>query len=313
MKKSGGGAKLNKRIASIVIATGLITTMSTLVFAEPLNDTLKQQQKTVQQKQDSLKGVQGKMQQLEKDIEGLDIQIEGLMRKIADNNSKINKTQNDIKVVENDLAKLEAELKKEQDFFDQRMKAMYVSGNEGYLEILLDSDGVSDFFQKLEGVKKVAELNKKVVSELDDKKTEITVKKKSLNDENVKLLAFKADNEKKLVVLNENKASQNKLVAQYKAQEKLDSAELNKSKALVDETRKKIEEMAKHQQATISTPSRGGAVGPISTDALILYAYSFRGIPYLYGGNGLDMIVLALFKRYILILAYTYLELHMNK
>lgn len=281
--------ELNKRIASLVITAGLITTMSTLVFADPLSDTLKTQQNQMQQSQTSLQNAQNSSKQMENDLESLDSQIEGKMREISDNNNKIYKVQSDIKTSEADLAKAEADLVEEQNFFDARMKAMYVSGNEGYLEILLDSNGITDFFEKLEGVKKVIQLNKTVVSELDKKKEDIATRKKSLDDENAKLLALKADKEKQLASLNATKASQSKLLAQYKAQVKQYGDEVDKSKSLIAETMKKIDQMKKQAQASQSnTPSRGGSSvsAPYSSDAIVLYAYKFLGIEYQWGGTG---------------------------
>lgn len=263
----------------------MVTSVSVQVFAEPseseLNSQLKQQQSQLQNNKNSLKGIQDKREELESKIEMLDVQIEGLMRQMSDTNKKIDQTQKDIKAAENEIKKAEDDMKDEKELFNKRMRAMYVSGLDGYLDILLDSKGLSDFISRIEAVRSIAEADKKVIADLTAKKDEVNKKKQSLDDQNKTLLALKTDNEQKLAKLNDSKSSQAKIVTDLKTQEKLYASQTSDAQNIVNATLKQIQDI--RNRVPKYDPSRGSAL--YSTDAVVAYAANFLGTTYVWGGT----------------------------
>lgn len=274
-----GMNKLMKYVSLITTVT--VISVSTSVLADPLSSQLQNQKSQLQQDQQALKNAQSNSQDLEVKIEKLDNQIEDVMSQISDNKKQINITQQNIELAEKDLQKAEDDTKAEKDLFGQRMRAMYINGTDGYLDIILSSKGFSDLLSNVEAITKIIEYDNKIIADLKAKEEEINKKKDALDAQNAKLLALKTDNEKKLAQLNSDKADQSKLIVQAKAQEKLYSSKVSASQAALNETMRQIEAI----RSTVPkyTPSRGSV--PISSNAVIAYASNFLGTPYLWGGT----------------------------
>lgn len=269
----------------MLIALGIVASFSVPVFAAPseseLNNQLKQQQNQLQQDKNSLKDIEGKREELEHKMEMLDLQIETLMRQMNDTKKKIEQTQKDIKSAEVDIQKAEDDMQEEKELFNKRMRAMYINGVDGYLNILLESKGFNDFLSRIEAIKRIAEADKKIIADLNTKKEEVVKKKEALDQQNKTLLALKADNEQKMSKLNDSKSEQAKNVAQLKAQEKTLASKLSDSQKIVNETLKQIDAMKTNVPKY--EPSRGSA--PYSSNAVVVYAANFLGTDYVWGGT----------------------------
>lgn len=278
------------------MAFGLICSITVKVFADPVDDLKKQKTDIENQaKQNSSKKeeLQKQTGDLEAQIELLDSQIEKMMQEVDKNNKQIDDVNGQIKQTEDKIAKAEADIKEEQDLFDKRMKVMYVNGNASYLEIILESDGLSDFMSKLESVKKVADYDKKMIADLNDKRSVVVAQKAKLDEENAKLQKLKKSNEDKLSALNTTKANQSKIIeANRKQQQDLDS----KNKELNLAAQKKANEIlaattSNNSGGTGNSGRSGGNTNPgkvTSTNAVIQYAMKFLGRPYVWGTRGPD-------------------------
>ena len=200
---------LKKRIISLLVAFGIVVSVSVPVFADPsesqLNNQLKQQQGELQQDKKALEEIRSEREYIEQTIEMLDFDIEELMRTLSDIKKQIEQKQKDIKTAEADIKKAEADMKSEKELYNKRIRAMYVNGVEGFLNILLDAKGFNDFFSRIEAVKRIAEADKKIIAELNVKKQEVTKKKETLDSENTKLVALKGENNQKLSKLSQSK------------------------------------------------------------------------------------------------------------
>lgn len=275
---------LKKKIISAIVALGMVVTIGVPVFADPsedqLNGQLDQQQNQLQQNSNTLKQVQSKRQQMEQSIEHLDFQIEGFMIQINDTKKKIDDTQAQIKAAEAEIQKAEADMKAEKEIFNKRMRVLYISGSEGYLNIVLESSSFNDLLSRIEAVTKIIEADKKIISNLNEKKDEVSKKKIQLDDENAKLLLLKTDKEQKLSKLNDSKNAQAKLISDFKAQEKLYGTEVDNSKKAIEDIKKQLNSLR---------ISRGSTEG---FNDVISYIFSnnadgrprFIGTPYVWGG-----------------------------
>jgi peptidoglycan DL-endopeptidase CwlO len=272
---------MNKLIRCISITIITVVSINTTVLADPLSDQLQNQKNQLQKDAQTLKSVQTQTQDSEIKLENLDNQIESIMSQINDNKKQITITEQNIKVAENELKKAQDDITAEKDLFGERMRAMYINGSEGYLDIILSSKGFNDFLSNIETVTKIIEYDQKVIKDLNLKQDELNKKKEALNTQNSKLLALESDNENKLVQLNSDKAEQNKLIVQAKAQERLYASKVSASQSVINETLKQIE--AIRNSVPKYSPSRGSV--PISSNAVIAYASNFLGTPYLWGGT----------------------------
>ena len=288
--------KLNKKkVLSIFLAFGLVFSLTVTVFADPNKEDLEKQQTNLQNKANQNKNTANDLDKrigdMNSQIETLDGQIEKLMIDMQQNNKQIENVQGQIKQTEEKIKKAEADIKEEQDLFDKRMRVMYVKGNASYLEIMLDSKGISDFISKLEAVKKVAGYDKKMIDGLKEKRSVIVTQKAKLDEENGKLQKLKKDNEDKMAKLNATKASQQKMIATLnieKAKLKTDNAAIAAELAEVNKVLEKIKNPPKPANPGTGTGGSGGTgTGTVtSTNAVIQYALQFQGCKYVWGHRG---------------------------
>jgi cell wall-associated NlpC family hydrolase len=274
------------KILSTIVALGLVLAISTTALADPGDslDTLNKQKANEQQQLDKsnsdLKKAQKDAQSIDIEIEHMDSQIEGQMRILNDTKKQIESTQNQIKNTQIEIDKAEVEIKDEQALFDKRMRAMYINGTGGYVDILLDSKNFGDFYSRMETIKTLVGYDTKIINDLKDKRETINKKKILLDNKNTELLALKADNENKLSKLNVVKQSQNALVAQLKKQQNQINAQIKSSNSSLASIGKKIDNLSRG-----SSIGGNGAVAYTGSDAVVAYAFKFINTPYLWGGT----------------------------
>jgi len=220
--------------------------------------------------------------EIEQNIEKLDMEIEEVMSKIKENNDKIAKIQASIKSTEGEFKTAEEEVKSEQELYNERMRVMYMNGSVGYLDVILGAESLSDLFQKIEAVKKITQLDKKIVKELKEKQEYLKKKRDELNKQQDALVALNSENNGKLNKLKANKNEQKSLIAEAERQDRLYAASLEASQSQIDRALQKIQPKNKVTEAKprLSRGSTG-----VSSSEIIAYASKFLGTPYLWGGT----------------------------
>lgn len=260
---------MNRRVG--VIATALVVNLmfNFTVLASPdtnNSDVSKTQSINSSQSTQVNGGIDAQIQNLESSIEKLDSQIEQTLKNIDDNNNGITKTENDIKKLQDQISYAENNIKDHKIVLNKRARAFYISGVNGYMEIIMDSKNFDDFISRVDSIKRIIGFDEEIITDLNKKKETIVGQKEKLQQENKNLLALKADNEKKLAKLNEDKENEKKLVDQLQIQQK--------TIAMNDELSGKL---ASLNLSLDSLPSKDNAV--------INYSYKFLGTPYIWGGT----------------------------
>lgn len=272
---------MKKTIKYLTLLFVITATVYNPVFAAPTSQQVEVQKQQLQQEKNELKKAQDKRLEVEQKIEDLDNQIEEVMSQIQENKKQIEKAQNDFKTAEADLKKSEADLKIEKELFNNRMRAFYINGVDSYLEILLDSNGVSDFLSRVDILKTVIEQDKEITENIMLKQEQLNNQKEKLSKQSENLVALNEDNNKKMDKLKLDKAEQDNLIEEAKKQERLYASAVSEAQTKLNETLKQIEAIRK--AAPKYTPSRGAA--SVSSNSVVAYASNFLGTPYLWGGT----------------------------
>jgi cell wall-associated NlpC family hydrolase len=259
---------MNKRLKYLICTAVITTTINGTVFAAPASDS------TVAGVNGLQTSAQDKSFKIEQNIENLDNQIENVMSQIEKNKSEIKKAQDEIKAAESELKKSQLDIEKEQQLFAKRIRAIYINGQSGYIDVILQSKGFSDFISRVENVKSIIDMDKKITNDIKSKQIELNSKKEKLTAENKRLTALNDENSSKLKKLQSDKAEQTKLIAEAKKQKTINTAQVNIALNQVKEIRNSVPKY---------TPSRGAA--SISSNSVIAYASNFLGTPYLWGGT----------------------------
>ena len=327
---------MRRRILSLLVAIGLVMSVNVKGLAQPLKQKLDDQKEQLIQKQKSYTQFQVDFEKLEISIEMLDVEIESIYIAIDKAKDEIKVTEKKIEQTSKDIVIAENNIKGEEALFNQRMRVMFINGADSYLEILFDSKGLEDLISRVENIKKIVEYDNKVISELNEKKKAIEDIKTSLNNNKSKVLALKANNEKKLDNLTANKSKQNQLIVEAKKQQELYKDEIAKNEALLLSTMNQIKEAEKQtpkkevaivtKKVEVKAVSQGKTTNEnktiveanvvqkedtkqetiveqkpssVSTNELVAYAETFMGTPDEWGAVGPDTFDCSGFVKYV--------------
>lgn len=286
----GGNDKMHKKLLSVFVALGVTLAYSGNALASPLQEQYNQ---SLQQYQNSLKDVQA----IEDQIEGIDNQMGSLKDQISSIDKKIDQSKEGIEAQEKQLDASKDEMDKQQKIYDQRLKAMYMNGNVQYLAVLLNCNSFSDFVSDIEAVERLMQYDKNIVKNFNAQREDIEKQKQKLVKLNDGLNDLQSQNKKKLEALNEKRAQQDKLMAAEKAEEAKHSSDMQKIQSAMDAEKKKIEAIQvpvsapSNQGSSSGSSSKGGGGSTsvpqsgVSGEAIVKYAASFIGTPYVYGGS----------------------------
>ncbi|AGK95270.1 NlpC/P60 family protein [Clostridium pasteurianum] len=281
---------MHKKLLCAVIALGITLSISGRAFADPsLDDQLNSAQTQYNQGQSKLSSAQKKASDLQHKIETLDNEIQQGMAQIDSLNGKISNTEADIKVSQDKIKRSEENIKVEQNKYNETIRAMYINGNNSYLDAVLQSKGLSDFISRVDNIKTVASYNDRIITDLNSRKQEIQKKKDVLDGEKQKLVALKDEQNTKLTALNKQKSDQTPLVEQANAEVNSAQQLSASANAQISAINKKVQDMKVAQAAAVVSINRGGSApavtGGYSSDAIVTYAAQFQGVKYVWGGT----------------------------
>ncbi|MBU3160828.1 C40 family peptidase [Clostridium frigoris] len=279
-------------LRNLAVVITLIFTSNVTALAAPVNEKLQQQKNSLMKIQTERDGVETK-------IEEFDNEIEKIMTKTEENKGKISETEKAIKSAKAQIKKVESDTQKEQKLYNSRMRVMYMNGFDGYMSIILDSESFGDFVSRVDNIKTIIEFDKKVAARFKAAQDELNKKQQSLNTTKGKLQSLQVENKQKIDTILVTKESQNKLITELKSKEIAAKEVQNKLIAGLNSKKDVSVQKITKPQVSINnsitklsniresapnyTPSRGGAT--VSQAAIIAYASTFLGTPYLWGGT----------------------------
>ncbi|MBU3145947.1 NlpC/P60 family protein [Clostridium sp. CF012] len=273
---------MRKRMLSLIVTIGLVTTISMPILANPLSDKLKNQRTQLEEQKSAYKQAQSKVDEIEASIEKMDADIEKIYAEVGKAKAKIGETESQIEKTTKDIQVAEENIKEEEDLFNKRMRSMYMNGVDSYVEVLLDSEGIEDLISRVENIKKIVEYDNKIIGELTEKKSKIETQKVTLETVKTKLVLLKTENENKIDKLKVKKSEQNVLIVEATKQQQLYSNKIGDAQAIVNTTMKQIQEI--RNNAPKYTPSRGPS--SLDSSSVVAYASNFLGVSYVWGAAG---------------------------
>ncbi len=204
---------MNKKIIAAIVAASFVFGQGAVVFAEPAT------QEQIQQSRDQYNVIENRIAGLEEQLNILDEQIGSMNQAIDKNNQEIANLQKEVENTQKSIEELKGELKEKQDLFDNRMKAIYKSGGQnGYISLLVEAKGFSDFIARAQAVGKLMGMDQKIITDLNDKKQELDDKVKELDGKVAEVGVLKKENEGKLAELKVKSDEQNKVIEEAKAE-----------------------------------------------------------------------------------------------
>lgn len=159
--------------------------------------------KDISNKEDYVYKLQANIQTVQDKVTNLESQKAELQKDINQIQKDIDQNTKDIKQAEKDIEKKQAEFDKIFADYNERLRAMYISGNFSTIELLLESGDIASMLTRAEMLKAVSKQDSDSLSklmttmeeikaekeELEAKKSQLEADKTKLDDERAKLQA----------------------------------------------------------------------------------------------------------------------------
>lgn len=236
----------------------------------------------------SVNDLEQNKRQTQKEVDSLQSELTSLM-------NKINKVEEDLvakgKEVAEATAKLKEAEKKEKEQYEKmlyRIKYMYESGETSFMEGLLSADGIGEALSEAEYVEDVHEYDRKMLTEYEKTKKQITKLKSSLEKELSHIEKMQKDFEKDKQKLDDTIKEKQGEIANFDSQ--IESAR--------EEAARKAAERESHRgnaghgnSSNADAPEVNIPSDSSKASIIVSTAYSYLGTPYVWGGesrSGID-------------------------
>lgn len=255
--------------------------------------------------QSDLDDIQGKIDDTKDKIEDVEQELTGTLAQIRNLNAEISEYENDIsdlntKIdnVNTQIENAEAEIKKaeedyehQQKLLEQRLVAIYKSGDTTYLDVLLSSKDIADFISKYHQVEKIAECDQNLLSQIEKNRINIEESKKLLETSKEQIEALKQSKEDTAKSLKASQSMKESYVDQLNEeeaalQEELEQFERDK-KAIQEELARIARENNGGKEVIAGDPSEAGYIFPVA--GLNIYNINRRYYPSYPGHTGVDI------------------------
>lgn len=246
---------MRKRILAFIMV--LLVSLTSIAYADTITDKqnkLKESKNAIDELNNKLNSLKNSQKDVLEQINEIDSAMNEAQKLLDDVNAQINSINASIDKTQAELDKAIEEYEAQQELYANRVKAMYINGSVGYLEILLSSESFGDFISRMETVKTIVEFDKNILNEMKQKQEEIAAKKAELEQQKRDLAEVQSQYQQTVAQLKkaneEKQAYYEKIKNDMAAVQKAQAAEEAKSKALEAEIKKLQEEAANKNYGT---------------------------------------------------------------
>jgi len=181
---------VKKNWAKVFAVCALVAVQAVTAAASSISDLQKQQQQiesqqqqaqsnlndTRSQKSDALAAVD----ELDSEMQGVTNQYNNLLDQLDQKNAELAQTTAD-------LEQAQADYSAQYEAMGERMRYMYMNGQVGYLEVLLDATSFSDFLTRVDYIERVAQYDKNMLTNLKTQEDTVAAKQAEQQSEQTQL------------------------------------------------------------------------------------------------------------------------------
>ncbi|MBQ3553899.1 MAG: peptidoglycan DD-metalloendopeptidase family protein [Clostridia bacterium] len=230
----------------MIVSCSFMTVRSDSAYAASVQDRINQATKDKQAALNELNKDKKAKSQYIAQKEKIDHEIDLIEAELSEIDAIIGEAEAGIKQKEEEIAGYEAQIAENDENFRRRFRAMDESVGANYLDILLNSTSMSDFFLRLETLREFTEYDQSVIDEMLTLKQGIEASKNEL--------VLKRDEQKQARDLVDNK--RDSLNAKLKEQNQLItkiSAEIEKDEKLFNEASRLEEQLKESLRSSLSS------------------------------------------------------------
>ncbi len=143
--------------------------------------------------QDTIDQLKDSRHALESSLSNLNSELSDVSEQLAEIESRMNEKEEEIAATENELAEATREEAEQYEYLKTRLKVIYESGNESYMDLFFNSSSFAQFMNKAVYIEKMNEYDRQMLEKMKDLKEATDEKKSKLEEEYRELEEMKAE------------------------------------------------------------------------------------------------------------------------
>ena len=249
--------KISTRLIAVVLVFGLLS--CGIVFssvgagASSYQSQINELEEKQQVLKDKINALQSDIDEQEELKSALQEQIDTVQHQIDIYNAQIEETKDRIASLEEQKGKLEDELAQSKDTFLARIRAMYMSGNNSPLTVLLGADDFADYLYQNELLASVTEYDNEVMAELRKKIEKVDKLEAEVQTEQEEIRSLKAVVDEKRAKLGDNMKALNAVIGELEGQQYELQLDIDDYQSRIDELEEKIQAATRPNNSTSSS------------------------------------------------------------
>lgn len=192
------------------------------VFADDLDDLEAEQNEVkedIQDTQTQIDDVKNQQTATMAELENLEAQVVAITQEIAQLEVELAQAETDLENQQIEYDKIQAELVKSQESMQTRVYSIYTNGDISYLDIIFNSESVSDFLSNFIFFEKIVEQDKTIIGSIQENKRLAKEKLDQLQQTKDKIATITANKKDQESALTQQQAAKQGVMAQLESQE----------------------------------------------------------------------------------------------
>ena len=254
-----------KKAISVFLILVICLSITLTVYAE---NAMQDAMDNVQQEQEDLRNqlteANEELEFLQNELSDNLLQVRRLDIKIAESQSELQELEQRIKELRESIEEIEERLKTETEayeaqrkIFEDRLVAIYEAGETHFLDIILNSRGITEFLSSFFVVSEIAQSDSDMLNNIGRRRRDIEIAKERLDNEREQLAALALNQTRTSRVLQNTKTLRENFIKQLSEQEQQIQADIDEYHRLFAIVNAQILALA---QNTIDTVYVGGVL-----------------------------------------------------
>lgn len=186
------GVGMKKWISLITVLVCLLS--FNFAFADEIKDKTNQlndKKDSISNIKDKISTIENKQESVEEEMDRLDEEITSVQNEISNLDSKIKLMDNEIAKSKKEVEDINNQIEAQNDLYEDRVRAMYINGPAGYIDIILSAKSFVDLLTRADMVKRVVEYDKNILLNMSNMHKEAEEKKNKLSKQQNELVGLK--------------------------------------------------------------------------------------------------------------------------
>jgi len=276
---------VKRKISLLTAAVIFFTAVSPVFAAKSVSDLKKQMEERSESIKQTEKEINAKKSEKDEAVEkrnNLDLQISAMLDDISDVEEVINEKEAEINAKNAEIEDLSVQIEEKNNKLKTRLKVIYEYGTTSYLQLLLESKGLSDLVTRLSVVKKVYSYDKNVIADFVNTKQQVEDAKQLIVNEQKEQIEARDILEDKKSELETLKNEKQKIIDSLNSDIKALEKEEQQKEADYDALKKELDAALAAESSSSSQPAytgNGQFSWPSAASTRITSSYGYRTHP----------------------------------